>query len=252
MNLKKSDKIIAIIGVIILIVAGIGIVLYSSDDVEEGNGDGKKETVYDVKWVYYSDGVIPIEAYAGKNKPHTEPITISLEEGHVITSVNFKIVWKDDYTKGIIFNKGEDTLRAVIGVEGSDDPQEHTSTKSFNDNISSPFFINEAPSDVTVKDAENIKEVEKNILDEYQGKNTVTFNVKVNVRPGEKLLTLRPIKLLNYLRDKGNNFEIIVYYEYYKLDIEEVEKNNPNPPTATGARVGSGVYTTTNFAFSKL
>ena len=251
MNLKKSDKIIAIIGVIILIVAGIGIVLYTSDDVEEGNGDGIKETVYEVKWVYYSDGVFPIEGRAERNNPYTDPITISLGEGHVITSVDFKIVWKDDYTRGFLINTGKDKLRALIGVEGTDDPQEHNSEGSFNDNIST-FFINEAPSDVTVKNAENINEVERDILAKYQGKNTVTFDVKVNIKPGERLLSLRPIKLLNYFRDRGNKFEIIVYYEYYLLDIEEVERNNPNPPTATGARVGPGVYTTTNFAFSKL
>jgi len=249
MNLKKSDKIIAIIGVIILIVAGIGIVLYSAEEGPDKKGMGTKETTFEVKWVQYSDGIMTINDYAGKKQPYTDPITISLEEGCVLTTVEVQIVWNDDYTKGLIFNKGEDKLEATIGLAGEEYVQTHKSTKKANATLD-PFIINDVPQDETIEDAEGIYDMEDKILNDYLGMNTATFDVKVTVTPGEKLLTLRPIKLLNYLRDKGNKFDLIVKYEYYELDVEEVEKNNPSTPT--GARVGAGVYTTTNFAFSKL
>ena len=44
MNLKKSDKIIAVVAVLILIVAAVGIILYaeSEDEVKVGNENEEK------------------------------------------------------------------------------------------------------------------------------------------------------------------------------------------------------------------
>ena len=47
MNLKKSDKIIAVVGVLILIVAAVGIIIYAPDNDEADDINGGKVEYYD-------------------------------------------------------------------------------------------------------------------------------------------------------------------------------------------------------------
>ena len=55
MALKKSDKLIAIIGVIILIIAGIAIFVYSSPEEEVPKVVNEK--TYEYTWVPYEENV---------------------------------------------------------------------------------------------------------------------------------------------------------------------------------------------------
>ena len=80
MSLKKTDKIIAVVGVVILIVAVVGILFYYEvEDAVDGDEDGTVEKEFEVRWMDYSVNET-ITGYAGKNSPYTDPINISLND----------------------------------------------------------------------------------------------------------------------------------------------------------------------------
>jgi len=221
MALKKSDKLIAIIGVLILIVAAIAIYFYSSP--EEEVPKIIKEKTYTYTWFSHEENMTFTDR-AVKKQEYLADIVIDLGEGKVLTSVNFWINWKDDFTKGLLIRKGEDKLTVKVSYSGEEII--HRSTKSADVSFAD-FTINEIPQDeVYTTDDENFDPIEY-ISDMYYGENSASFNLSVRVVTGEKLLSLRPLKILNYFRDKGNKFNIIVSYEYYDFDYEEQEDNMP-------------------------
>lgn len=225
MNLKKTDKLIAIIGIIILVVAAVAILFYiETDDNGNGNGDNDVMDSYTVNWMEESN-TMEINGYAGKSGAYTDPISISVESGCVLTSVDFIITWRDDYTHGSLLNKGEDTLNAEISLEGGE-AQTHNSKGGANASIGDGFQIFDKPMDEIIEDVEDISEVEEIIKGKYVTMNSANFDVNVRVNKGEKLFPPRPMKLLNYIRDKGNGFTLLVSYKYYKPDI----LNSDGPP----------------------
>jgi hypothetical protein len=221
MALKKSDKFIAIIGVIILIIAGIAIFMYSSP--EEKIPEIKKEKKYTFSWVSKEENMTFTD-FASKKQEYLNDIIIELGEGKVLTSVNFWINWKDDYTKGILFRKGEDKLTVTVSYLGQEIT--HRSTKKADESIGD-FIIYNSPVDETYETEEENFDPTEYIKEKYSGKNTATFNLSVKVVTGEKLLTFRPLKLLNFFRDKGNTFNLIITYEYYDFNYEKVEDKIP-------------------------
>ena len=231
MNLKKNDKLILIVGVVILIVAAIGIAFYTSADVGDIDvyTEPDKKT-FDITWneVITDKPVIKGEA----KKSYSESESISSPEGSILTKVEFQLTWEDDYTLGLLVNKGEDTLTAKIGKPGAE-PEKKTSVKQGNMTFS--FNVNDRPSDdyVEAEDANKAKE----IVDEwFLNENEASFDVKVNVQTGEKF-GFRILKSIHRLMDKGNNFDLKVTYTYYVFNIEEPEEDGNGddvPPTGLG------------------
>jgi len=233
MALKRNDKIIAIIGVIILIIAGVAIFLYSSP--EEETPVVIKEKTYTYTWVSTEENQTFTDT-AQKNKEYLTDITIELGEGNVLTDVNFWIKWKDDRTRGILFNKGEDKLTATIKY--GDQEETHKSTKSADASIVD-FMINDVPQEeVFTTDDEEFDPIQY-INQKYFDQNKATFSLSVKVVTGEKLLTLRPLKLLNWLLDQGNKFNLIITYRYYSYDYEEFLEDNIPPTGGQGDNGGT-------------
>jgi len=219
MALKSSDKLIAIVGVIILIIAGIAIFLYSSP--EEEVPVVVKEKTYTYTWSLIEENMTFTDK-AVKKQEFVADIIVDLGEGKVLTNINFWINWKDDYTRGLLIRKGEDKLTVTVSYDGEEATDKSTkqADRSFAD-----FIINDVPQEeVYTTDDENFDPNEY-IFEKYSGQNTATFNLSVKVVTGEKLLSLRPLKLLNFFRDKGNKFNLIISYQYYDFNIDEQEVN---------------------------
>lgn len=251
MSLKKTDKIIAIVGVVILIVAVFGVLFYyeAEDTVDEDkNGTVTKE--FEVYWTEYTVED-KITGKAQKNSPYKDPINITLDEGCVLSIVEIRIVWKDDYTKGMLINKGEDTLTAEFTPENGE-MQKHSKKAKGNETFIFP--INSViPQNEIIEDVEDIFAAEDKIAEDYAGMDSTSFDVKVTCKPGERLLSFRPLKFLNFLRDKGNSFDLFITYKYYKPDITEIgNSDNNQDDNNTAGYTGTGVYTSTNYALSKL
>jgi len=219
MALKSSDKLIAIVGVIILIIAGIAIFLYSSP--EEEVPVIVKEKTYTYTWSLIEENMT-FSDRAVKKQKYVADIIVDLGEGKVLTNINFWINWKDDYTRGLLIRKGEDKLTVTVSYEGEEATDKSTkqADRSFAD-----FIINDVPQEEVYTTEEENFDPNEYIFEKYSGQNTATFNLRVKVVTGEKLLSLRPLKLLNYFRDKGNKFNLIISYQYYDFNIDEQEVN---------------------------
>jgi len=214
-NLRKSDKMIAIVGVIILIVAGIGIALYTSAPKTESIVGPVEMLYYPVFTAEY--GEMTISEYAGKTYSDTVSIT-GVPSGSVLTSVDFHITWQDDKTVGLILKRGYDTLTADISYMG--ETETHSDSESGNETLS--FSINSVPSADSIE-AEDEMEAADLLYQMVSGKSEATFDISVVVETGEKIR--RPLK---YLGDKGNAFEIKITYNYYRVDLEAEETGDDN------------------------
>jgi hypothetical protein len=210
-NLRKSDKLIAIVGVIILIIAGVGIALYVTDETDTEPISEPEEILYYPVFTAKS-GEMTISGYAGK--VYSDTISIDgVPPGCILTGVDFCIKWKDDKTFGLIIKRGQDTLKADISYMG--ETLTHSSKASGNETLS--FSINSVPSADSFE-AEDEMEAEDILYEMYSGMNEASFDIGVSVKTGEPFY--RPLK---FLGDKGNAFEIKVTYYYYSIYPEAEE-----------------------------
>jgi len=237
MNLKKNDKIIAIVGVVILIVAAIGIVVfYQSEDTEDKEKENGMETFY-VQWEKIEE---PGQTITGvsEGEPYTDSIAVSVPQGSVLTNVEMRLSWEDDNTWGLIFKKGYDTLNAKIN-----NVELETMTGSGNETC--PFSVYNIPTSMEIE-AETEEEAKQEAKEEYADLNSATFDVEVTINAGEKFKLLMPIRsLLNMLKDKGDDFDISVKYTYYKAMVEGYENDDDNGDDETGYKEeGTQTYVT--------
>ena len=114
MILKKTDKIIALVGVVILIVAAIGIVLYTSEGNKTPTEPQPVMKKYSVGWIEESPMPIEITDFVSKKEVLTGQFNLEASEpGSVITNVDVQIIWQDNIVaKFALFRKGQDTLTA--------------------------------------------------------------------------------------------------------------------------------------------
>lgn len=236
MNLKKNDKIIAIVGVVILIVAAIGIVVfYQSEDTEDKEKENGMETFY-VQWEKIEE---PGQTITGvsEGEPYTDSIAVSVPQGSVLTNVEMRLSWEDDNTWGLIFKKGYDTLNAKIN-----NVELETMTGSGNETC--PFSVYNIPTSMEIE-AETEEEAKQEAKEEYADLNSATFDVEVTINAGEKFKLLMPIRsLLNMLKDKGDDFDISVKYTYYKATVEGYENDDDNGDETGYKEEGTQTYVT--------
>jgi hypothetical protein len=206
MALKQSDKIIAIVGVIILIVAAFAIVIYAPEDDESVEQPSKMKK-FEVTWVKDNFSVIILgEAYNN----YCIPFTILTEPGSVITDVDIEISWQDDNTWGLI-TKGEDKLKADITYNGETKTYEETGGGA----ETLIFMVYDIPK-ATEIESKDIDEARGMLTSLEPNKCNATFDVDVTVTVGEKFKLLNPIRsFLNKRKDTGNDFELKITYNYY-------------------------------------
>ena len=225
MNLKKSDKIIAVIGVIILVIAAIGIIFYYEADEPDDNGNEKQTTDLKLHWVKHCEEYT-IDDYCSFKSNYNEPLDITEEMGAVLTNAEFRIKWNDDKIQGLLFKRGKDILTADITF--GEETISHRSTGSADTTITPSISVYDTPSDEIYEDV-NVKDINlvKNSVDkEYDNENCASFNVLVKLSKGEKI-GIRPLKLLAFFGDKGNNFKLTVNYTFYTPEFNEIT----NPPS---------------------
>lgn len=253
MSLKTSDKIIAIIGVIILIGAGIGIYLYaiSEEEPEEPEDKGDLIEVFNIKYEPESMSIKPYDSYNIKPKligTSTQSIDIDVDKQNV-KSIKI-IVDYEDNKKGFLFGRiaksiGADTL--TVSVRNQDG--ELVGSKQLKGDMKRNTTI-----EVTVDkmilleqiEAEDIEEA-KFILEERYIDHKQTYTVTFSLKAG---LWGRFRELLGQ-----DSYGLEVIYEYYHYELESVEKGDNNPDEDTpsiGGNIGTGIFSSTNFPLTKL
>lgn len=220
MNLSKSDKIIAIVGVVILIIAAVGIIYYYSTYEEpEEVVTGPEIMSYDVTWAKGTGDISVGESeYAGRKQTYNKliPVTVTDKPFTVLTDVEFHISWMDDKTVGLLkfLKRGKDTLTG--SVTPSMGGETMIIVSNWYGNLDFPFDVYDVPTDTTIE-AQDPFDAEEKVRLMYTDQDTADFDVTVNVKPGEKIR--RPLK---YLMDKGNEFALNASYTYYYPIIEEI------------------------------
>jgi len=228
MNLKKSDKIIAVVGIVILIIAAVFIVYYTYEE-EDVTSDEPGLYTYKVTWMEKT-GEKTISGEAGEEiLSDSFPVGNGLESDCVLTDVTVRIMWEDDnYYGGLggriaAFVQGLDTLTADISLENGG-IYTHESTGEGNETFS--FHINDMPKDSMVE-AKDMNEAKQNVSNSYQGMNSANFNYEVTVTTGERFKILKPIRsFLNSRRDTGNDFNLYITYNYVYPELEDEDSNN--------------------------
>jgi hypothetical protein len=229
MNLKQSDKLIAIIGVVILVIAGIAIVFYTSTGENPDNiNPPSSKMLYQYTWKKTTDSG-GMEGFAQKRNAFEDTITVMSSPGTVLTSVDMNVNWKDDRTHGLLTVKGKDTLTAEITRQGG---TTETKDSTGSGNMSFSFDIHDIPTADSVE-ADNMQSAEDQIKNDlFDNENEAIFDIIVTVVTGEKF-GIRPLKLLRFWLDKGNDFEIDYTFTYYTVEVHEPE-NNSDDTTTTG------------------
>ncbi|HIH29748.1 MAG TPA: hypothetical protein HA260_08100, partial [Thermoplasmata archaeon] len=93
-SLKKNDKIILLVAVVILVIAGVGVAMYQSPKAPTDYSSlMTTEKDYNVTWTLLNDSLATLSDFAGKKTPFEGSVTIP--EGNVY-SVTFNMSWTDD------------------------------------------------------------------------------------------------------------------------------------------------------------
>jgi hypothetical protein len=221
MNLKKTDKIIAGVAVLVLIVAAIGIIFYTTyegDDVDDEIDETEIyfEVICEEKTVPNAEsmsctlsvdkGLIIKKALIPKTKSFEGLECVSIHVDN-LKSVEFKITYTDANHGGllgkVLKSQGYDSLNVkIIDPAGTEhDGEAIVGTGNGNititiDNINSKINVYEIKAD-SYDEAETELEKQRLLL---------------------KLLTER----------NAESFDVEVTYTYYKYHVEEVEDDNDN------------------------
>ncbi len=226
MDLKKNDKIILVAGVVILVIAAIGVAVYTSPDTEEIRDTKPEYETYSYTWTRNTgETTIGDSLYVGKNSPYSDSFTITTSSGSVLTDVEVQINWEDDSTYGLLIKKGEDTLTADVSQQGGETMQESSEGSG---NMTFAFNLNDIPSSDSVL-AEDKSDAGSIIDGMFSGENAESFDAGASIKTGEKFW--RPLK---FLKDKGNAFELKAKYTYYVYEVGEPEVPDEDKDKTTG------------------
>jgi hypothetical protein len=220
MSLKKNDKIVIIVAVIILAFAGVGVAMYQSPQTTSNISSTITGKSYDVSWTLRNGSLSTISDFAGKKSPYQG--TIMIPEKNV-KSITFNLSWTDDHMT-FMKRMGLDSL--TLEVTMPNDTYYFTETNKSaqitgEGTISSTIVNGIIPPSKPIE-ADNVQDAqtklkEKSYNDDSWTEKEITINVSVQI--GE-------IRILKKMRDKGNDFELKITYQYYDGVLkEDINKN---------------------------
>jgi len=224
MNLKKSDKLIAVAAVLVLVIAAIGIIFYTEteDSEEEIESDIQTycgyEVVYDVK---ESSATPDNTDYIVKDKLLGADVmyngTVDITGRHV-KQITFKIDYKDRHAGLLLKSAGADTL--TISVCGTNMAEQTGMIKgqgnvTFTSSQKSALSLDQIEAK---DDFEAREKLDENLSEEQMD---YTYTITASLKQGEKFI-FKPIK---WLLEKigSDSFQVEITYEYYDYDVELVE-----------------------------
>lgn len=195
----SKDMMVAIAGIVILVVAMIGIFSWEG---EYTPSEGEKEKTYLIRWGE-RNGILPVEEdWTGDGEPTT--ITKTINEKN-LTMVKFELSWEDD-RPGRIFSR-LDTLKMKITSPTGTDVEFHPSD-SKNDtsgSIEITAYLGEKPEDTEIKGS--MDEV-NSTLKNYTSENGIgEWKIEISVDAKPHFL---------WFGDKGNDWKLEVSYSYYE------------------------------------
>jgi hypothetical protein len=215
-SLKKNDKIVIIVAVVILVFAGVGVAMYQSPQpVSNFSSIITSEKNYDVIWTLHNGTLNTISEFAGKKSPYQGTVMISDEN---VKSITFNLSWTDDH---MTFMKRMGLDRLTLEVVMPDGiyyfTETSTSTQTTGEGTISHTIVKDIIPPDTLIEADNeldaqTKLKDKSYFDDSWTEKGITINVSVQI--GE-------LRILKKIRDKGNDFELKITYQYYDAVLNE-------------------------------
>jgi hypothetical protein len=216
-SLKRNDKIIILVAIVVIVIAGVGIAMYTQPaSVEIPPSTPVTGQSFNVNWTVRSVSLDSITGFAGKKTPYTGGIEIN--QGNII-SITFNISWVDDHTT-FFGRKGLDRLTlAVMTADGDVTQVSNTSapkTKKGTDTITLESHIIPPAAAGPIK-ADDYQSAlaqlgKKPYFDDSWMKRN--FSITVSDKIGEK-------RIIPRFLDKGNSFTLEISYSYYQGTIPQ-------------------------------
>jgi hypothetical protein len=215
-SLKRNDKIIILVAVIVIVIAGVGIAMYTQPaTVETPPSTSVTGQTFNVSMVQRNVSLDTITGFAGKKSPYTGGIEI--DQGNII-SVTFNLSWVDDHTTFLKrFGLDRMTL-AITKLNGDVVQQSNTSapkTRKGTDTIILESNMVIPPVGPVKADdmasAQALMSKAPYFDDSWMNKN-LSFTVSCKI--GEK-------RIIPRLLDKGNSFTLEISYSYYQGVIQQ-------------------------------
>ena len=219
MNLKKSDKIIALVAVVILIIAAIGVILYT--DIEpEVKLPVKEVFLYNVT-VESNPGSLRLDNtdYSMTNKkPYTGTFEVTSDN---LESIDIYIEYEDNdrgFLK-IFKNSRKNTITVTVYDEAEN---EVISTKIIGMGNETLIISGSSALDIGQIIAKDINDAREK-LDENLSNTGLTqkYTIEVTVKYGELRILKKFLEKLS-----GDSFTIEITANHYDYQLEEVEDSN--------------------------
>jgi len=220
-SLKKNDKIIIIVAVVILVIAGVGVAMYQSPEAPTNYSSLiTSEKNYDVTWTLLNGTLMTISDFAGKKVSFEG--TVIIPEGNV-HSVNFNLSWTDDRMT-FLKRMGLDSLTLEVSMPDGMNSFSETSTsapKTGFGTINYTIFNGIAPPEGPIK-AENQQDAQTKLqTSPFYDDSWTDKDIKINIS-----VHIGELRILKKLRDKGNHFELKISYQYYDGTLKEDTTKN--------------------------
>jgi hypothetical protein len=220
-SLKKNDKIIIIVGVVIIVIACVVVATYQSPKTPETySSNTSSEKSYDVIWTERNGTPITISKFVPKKSPYEGTVTIP--EGN-LKSITFNLSWTDD--RMTFFKRmGLDSLTLEVTTPDGVTFTETNTSAPITGEVTITYtvvtgIIPPDPSSIKANDEKTAqaKLKEKPYYDDSWSNKNIKINVSVQI--GE-------IRILKKIRDKGNDFELTISYQYYDGTLKEDTTKN--------------------------
>jgi len=242
MNLKKSDKIIAVIGVVILIVAAIGIIMFAPDNGDDNDNDDVKtpEKYYDfdVKCnpLDHSDNSVTLDLKDKLGRKDFELADIIVPSNYASTLKNVDIyIQFTDKNSGLFgFGKlltglfGTDTLDVtLLDSDGTEIATGKLGANDDNITLSTKVIPSLSIGTIRAKTYTEAKEKLQDNLSDDTMSSSMTYQLQYQLDEKERPL-LRPIMWLREKLFGKDTFTYTVTYNYYQYSIEDITEMGGN------------------------
>jgi hypothetical protein len=226
-SLKKNDKIIIIVALVLLVIVGVAVAMYQSPKTTSNPPSiTTGEKTYDVIWTLRNGTLDTISEFAGKKSPYQG--TVMILDGNV-KSITFNLSWTDDHMT-FLKRMGLDSLTLEVTTpDGVDFTETNTSAKITGEGTITYSAATGIIPPVSLKATDEKTALAKLKVKPYLDDSWTNkgINISVSVQIGE-------LRILKRLRDKGNDFELKITYQYYDGALKgETTKNtgeDSNPP----------------------
>jgi hypothetical protein len=197
--MDKKDKIVVLVGVVILVVAIIGVVYHEKEYTKAEQT--VQEYVYNVDW---DTKTVSLRDEGHVSKGETANYTYSIDHDGLMC-VEFTLEWVDELSRGFIIPwNWSDTMSMTISAPGAVKFSGPSSVSGSASPLTVRATIGDKPSSMQI-DASNETEVREILESKYigkEGKGSWVAYIDITTKP--------------FLLDRGNDFTLRISYTYYE------------------------------------